>query len=349
MTAADLVRREVDANGPISFSRYMELALYDPEFGFYADGGAGRRRDFITSAETGPLFGAVVARALDTWWHELGCPATFTFVDAGAGPGTLARSILRAEPECAEALDYVAVETSAAQRARHPDTITSVAEMPESVELGVVFANELLDNLPFDICQFVPGEGWSEVRVGISDGGVVEVLVPTGHEPLQGGDLNRRSRVPIPTHAVRWLTRTLASVGTGWVVVIDYAVDRYPVADRDWLRTYSGHERAGSPLDDPGSKDITADVDISALRAVRPTSDEFIQSAWLLRHGIEELVEQGRAYWHQHAAAPDIAAVAMRSRVSEAEALLDPEGFGGFAVLEWTIASTRPTSSTELH
>lgn len=341
MTASDVVRRDIDANGPISFSRYMEVALYDPQFGFYATGGAGRRSDFITSAETGPLFGAVVARALDTWWHELGCPRTFTFVDAGAGPGTLARSILRARPECAGALDYIAAETSAAQRARHPDTITSVAEMPQSVDVGVIFANELLDNLPFDICHFVPGEGWSEVRVGIGDGALVEVLVPTEREPLKSGLPSREVRVPVATHAQQWLTRALGSLGTGRVVVIDYAVDAYPVTDREWLRTYSGHERAGSPLADPGDKDITADVDVSALRAVRPISNEACQSVWLQHHGIDELVDEGRAHWHEHASAPDLFAVAMRSRVSEAEALLDPAGLGGFMVLEWAIGSTR--------
>ena len=50
----------------MNFAEVMEQALYDPESGFYATSGvAGRRGDFITSPEVGPLFGAVVARALD--------------------------------------------------------------------------------------------------------------------------------------------------------------------------------------------------------------------------------------------------------------------------------------------
>ena len=78
----------------------MELALYGAE-GFYtkADGGsAGRRGDFITSPEVGPLFGAVIARYLDAEWKRIGRPDVFTVVDAGAGPGTLARSVLAARP-----------------------------------------------------------------------------------------------------------------------------------------------------------------------------------------------------------------------------------------------------------
>ena len=81
------------------FSEVMDLALYDPSHGFYAAGGAaGRRGDFITSPEVGPLFGAVVARALDGWWRAWGEPDPFVVVEAGAGAGTLAISVLTAQP-----------------------------------------------------------------------------------------------------------------------------------------------------------------------------------------------------------------------------------------------------------
>ena len=91
-------RAEIAANGPIPFERFMELALYGVEGFYMRDGGgvAGRRGDFITSPEVGPLFGAVLARCLDAEWERLGRPDPFTVVDAGAGPGTLARSVLAA-------------------------------------------------------------------------------------------------------------------------------------------------------------------------------------------------------------------------------------------------------------
>ena len=86
------------------FSEFMAEALYGPD-GFYTTGGrAGRRGDFITSPEVGPLFGAVVARYLDAEWQRIGRPGEFTVVDAGAGPGTLARSVLAAGPECSSAM-----------------------------------------------------------------------------------------------------------------------------------------------------------------------------------------------------------------------------------------------------
>ena len=80
---------EIEASGPISFERFMELALYG-EQGFYirVDGGsAGRRGDFITSPEVGPLFGAVIGRYLDAEWERIGRPDPFVVVDVGARAG----------------------------------------------------------------------------------------------------------------------------------------------------------------------------------------------------------------------------------------------------------------------
>ena len=142
-SAADEISAAIAAaGGAIPFSEYMRLALYG-EGGFYTTGGrAGRRGgDFITSPEVGPLFGTVIARALDAWWKELGSPSHFDVVECGAGPGTLARSILAAQPECADAMHYVAVEISASQRALHPKGVESRETMPDGPITGVILAN----------------------------------------------------------------------------------------------------------------------------------------------------------------------------------------------------------------
>mgnify|MGYP000200129863 CR=1 FL=1 len=176
-SAADEITAAIAAaGGAIPFSEYMQLALYG-EGGFYTTGGrAGRRGgDFITSPEVGPLFGTVIARALDAWWKELGSPSRFDVVECGAGPGTLARSILAAQPECADAMQYVAVEISASQRALHPQGVESRETMPDGPITGVILANELLDNLPFRL--FVFDGSWMEAFVSqASSGQFVEVL-----------------------------------------------------------------------------------------------------------------------------------------------------------------------------
>ena len=104
---------------------------------------------------------------------------------------------------------------------------------------------------------------------------------------------------------------------------------------RDWLRTYRGHERGGHYLAHPGRQDITTDVPIDQL----PTPDRSTdQASWLREHGIDELVEEGRRRWTDGAALGDLDALRMRSRVSEAEALTESGGLGGFSVLEWRVA-----------
>ena len=70
---AEIVAERARRLGPLPFDEVVDLALYHPEFGFYSrGGGAGRGQDFLTSPEVGPLFGAVLANALDAWWRELG-------------------------------------------------------------------------------------------------------------------------------------------------------------------------------------------------------------------------------------------------------------------------------------
>jgi SAM-dependent MidA family methyltransferase len=117
--------------------------------GFYTTTGqAGRRGgDFITSPEVGPLFGTVIAGYLDDCWEKLGSPSRFDVVECGAGPGTLARSILAAKPRCLPAMNYVAVEVSAAQRALHPKGCRVARGNARITAInGVILANELLDN-----------------------------------------------------------------------------------------------------------------------------------------------------------------------------------------------------------
>lgn len=321
----------------VPFSDFMADALYGPD-GFYTAGGrAGRRGDFITSPEVGPLFGAVVARFLDFEWERLGRPDPFTVVDAGAGPGTLARGVLAAEPGCSTALHYVAVEVAEHQREQHPAGITSADAMPAGPFDGVILANELLDNLPFRLA--VHDRVWREAFVvALPDGRHVEQL-SSPFDPVPSvlpSVAALGARAPLQDAAAAWIDAARGLLGRGTLVVFDYcAPTTAELAGRpwrDWLRTYRGHERGGHYLTEPGSQDITAEVAIDQL----PEPDTVrTQAQWLQLHGIGELVAEGKAYWEQHAARPDLAAMTMRSRVSEAEALLDPAGLGGFTVLEW--------------
>ncbi len=339
--------RRIAATGPLPVSEYVAAALYDPDDGFYTSptggGAAGRDGGFLTAPEVGPLFGTVLARAIDRWWTELGRPEPFTVIDWGAGPGTLARSVLAADPRCATsgALRWVAVEVSARQRARHLDhrLVMSVAEVGQAVPApvtGVVVANELLDNLPFDVVE-ATGTGWVELRVRTSGHGFELVAAPAAPELVAGlPEVPPGRRVPVQHRARQWVSAARAVISSGRVVAFDYGADTVELAGRaamGWLRAHGG---GGGWLDRPGSCDITTDVALDQIQADHPARVSS-QAEFLCADGIAELVAEGRAGWRERAHVGDLEALAARSRVAESAALLDPAGMGRFRVLEWEV------------
>jgi SAM-dependent MidA family methyltransferase len=212
--------------------------------------------------------------------------------------------------------------------------------MPEEPIEGVVLANELLDNLQFRLA--VHEGAWREAFVTTApDGTFAEVLsAPFDPRPdVLPSRAAHGARAPLQDAAAAWVLAARSHVRRGTVLVVDYTRVRTgelaALPWRSWLRTYRGHERGAHYLADPGEQDVTVDVAVDQL----PEPDAVrSQSQFLQLHGIDDLVAEGRASWAAAAARPDLLALTMRSRVAEAEALLDPAGLGGFDVLEWTIA-----------
>lgn len=327
------------AGGPLRFDHYLAEALYG-EAGFYSGGGhAGRRGDFITSAEIGPLFGAVLARWIGAQFDRLGQPDDFQIVEMGAGTGTLARAILEAAPQWVGR--YLAVELSSAQRALQPTTVTSLASLPGDPIQGVVIANELLDNVPFRLAVF--DDEWREAIVEVApDGSLREHLVAAPPEwSWLPATASLGARLPIQQQAHDLIESIRSRMTSGSLLTFDYCVTSTAQLAgrpwRDWLRTYRGHERGTHYLRHPGAQDITAEV---CLDQLPPGCLSCPQADFLRRWGIEELVAEGRANWLEAATAPTVASLRMRSRIREAESLLDTGGLGGFTALEWTVDSS---------
>ena len=325
----------------LRFDEFVELALYSDQ-GFYRQfGRAGRRGDFITSSEIGPLFGLVIANYLDSVWNEMGRPRQFDVIEVGAGPGTLARAVFASSLGCRAAIRYFAVEKSEVQRKLHPSWVQSVAEYSGDQLVGVVLANELLDNFPFRLMVF--DSCWKESWVIPMQTGFVEELRDISVVPSSLPKVAPHgARAPIQDAARDWVRSTVSSIRQGRLLVFDYArrstarTSRLPW--REWLRTYSNHGRGTNYLKDVGLQDITCDVMLDHV--LDGIDAQFMsQASFLELHGIEEAVEEGRTYWEAHASQPDVRAMMMRSRVSEAEALLDPSGLGAFTVAEVVVGS----------
>ncbi|MEO1146948.1 MAG: class I SAM-dependent methyltransferase [Cyanobacteria bacterium J06638_22] len=153
-------------NGQIPFADFMALALYDPEYGYYATnrvniGGAG---DFYTAPHLGGDFGELLAEQFAEMWRLLDYPNPFTLVEMGAGQGLLVRDILRYlhrhHDACFDAVNYVIVEGSPALRQEQQQRMAKLAQsfgrlhwhtweeiVPDSI-VGCFFSNELIDALP---------------------------------------------------------------------------------------------------------------------------------------------------------------------------------------------------------
>ena len=342
------LRQCLEQHGLLGFDQWMEAALYHPHDGFFTAGGEpGKRgKDFLTSPEVGPLFGAVLANAIDGCWLSLGQPDPFVIVEAGAGAGTLAASILRAEPRCLPALRYVLVERSATLRARHEPLlstqVSSLAGLPaEPLGAGMVIANELLDNLPFQILEFASA-GWQEVVCVAGDAAVTEARRPIANASQQlAAQLAPQAavgdRIPWQRQAAQWVSQAQDLLTEGEVLVFDYGSSTAELAQRGgWLRTYCQHQRGRHPLELPGQQDITADVAFDQL----PQPDVLLtQAQFLQRWGIDELVAQGQAVWREHAAQPTTETLLAGSRLAEAATLCDPDSYGSYQVASWLVRS----------
>ncbi len=241
----DLIRRE----GPIPFSRYMAMCLYEPELGYYARPREqfGKAGDFYTSSDVHALFGRLLCRQFVEFWQTLGSPATVDLIELGPGRGLFARDVLdwaaKKHPEFLRALRYRLVETSPWLRQRQQErlaefvatgqvTIDSdfapalarstpqrakerVAGTPGGDAL-IVFGNEFFDALPVEV---LTADG--ELRVAETDGALTEQTVDPrpqvleyvdryGVHPPVGG------RVEVSLAGLEWMRRIAdAFAGSG--------------------------------------------------------------------------------------------------------------------------------------
>jgi SAM-dependent MidA family methyltransferase len=284
---AQRIRDEIERDGQITFARFMDLALYDPDGGYYrsSDPRPGRGGDFLTAPETHPIFGATLARALDEIWRRLDRPTRFVIREHGAGEGALAASILaglRASGSgLADAVRYQPVEVDPRRIQAFTDRLAA-AGFGAAVEpsdgtpiTGVVLANEVLDALPTH--RVIARDGaLRELLVGSLDGHLVDVEAEPSTPGLaerlaaEGISLVDGQRAEICLALDGWVSQAAPGLERGVLLLIDYGyrADKLydPVRRRDGtLRAYVRHRVHDDPYRHVGRQDLTAHVDVTAV------------------------------------------------------------------------------------
>jgi SAM-dependent MidA family methyltransferase len=295
------IEAEVRERGPIPFSRYMEICLYDPELGYYSRNAEqfGKAGDFYTSSDVHAVFGRLLARQFEEMWRILDSPERIVIRELGPGRGLFARDVLdwseKKFPDFFRTMRYELVEQSTALRARLEETLKRHIESGKAVietsgakaqysrgQVGatevapfqsvhtIVFANEFFDAMPVEI---VSDEG--SLRIDAPNGRFVETWFPSSAEELEF--LDRYSihpepgeRVEISRHSLMQMNKA-ATIERGFVVVIDYGYTREEQLagrHRGTVKAIRQHSVSTNPYEAPGEQDITADVNFTALAAV---------------------------------------------------------------------------------
>lgn len=291
---AEIIRGEILSTGPIAFARFMELALYHPEFGYYeqSPNTVGKEGDYVTNVSAGSVFGELLAWQFADWIRQGEGPPV-TLVEAGAHNGQLAADVLsslqRFSPDVWPEAKYWIIEPSNRRQQWQAATLRDFRPKVEWVKTieevagrdAIIFSNELLDSLPFQRFTWKVAQGcWNELRVGLNNGlftwqscaldserdrsflqnlHALELVLPDGF------------LLDISFAAETWWRKAATGLKTGWVLTIDYGKDTGELlraeGGRGTLRTYSRHQGGSDLLTDPGAHDITGHIHFSALQA----------------------------------------------------------------------------------
>jgi SAM-dependent MidA family methyltransferase len=320
-----LIRKRIATDGPMSFRDFMAAALYEPGMGYYMrdDTEIGAGGDFYTSPHAHPVFGAMLARQAEECWELMGKPREFKVLEAGSGRGFLALDMLDylKGRDLYERISYLIVELNPGLEARqrdllkgHLNIVSWHRDMESAGQVrGIILTNELLDALSVhlvvmqeelrEIYVALAGESLIETPGPLSDPAVGEYLKVFGAELVEG----MRSEVHLAMKD--WLSEAAEALVEGFLLTIDYGLpaDQYYSVDRPQgtLLCYHRHRAHEDFLINPGSQDITAHVNFSALKrwgeSLGLSTLGFTrQGPYLVSLGIDEVITE----WYAESGGP---------------------------------------------
>ncbi|ASK27576.1 class I SAM-dependent methyltransferase [Neisseria chenwenguii] len=308
-----LISQEITAaNKPMPFSRFMELALYAPQYGYYTGGShkIGADGDFVTAPVLTPLFGKTLAVQLNALLPQ----TAGNLYEFGAGTGDLAATlvqnlsdglnryyIIELSPELAErqrALIAQKLPSELFKKVIHLNTL------PESFD-GIIIGNEVLDAMPVELVCRENG-GFRQICVGLKNGGFIQTKQPLTHPGLSTAAENYFPAVEPYTSELHpqqhAFTATLAAKLTrGGIIFIDYGFDAaqyyHPKRSGGTLIGHHRHRTVHDPFFRIGLTDLTAHVNFTDIaQAGTDGGLDLIgyatQSSFLLNLGITDLLAQ---------------------------------------------------------
>lgn len=274
----------------------MDLALYDPEWGYYSRRGGdpgfrevGRKGDFYTSVSVGDTFGLLLAHEISRVWEvDFGRSLPFVLVEQGGHDGRLARDILAGLREIGSpllrGLEYRLVEPRRALRGSLEASLVGGSvdrlRIVDSLEaarasVGLFLCNELLDAFPVDLLVFSNG-GWHERRVGWDAVSARPVWV-VGHLRPEYREFTESLGNEFPEDYVTeicpavdaWMKEAAQLFDRGLWWIIDYGHERadyyLPQRSTGTLRCYREHRAGEDPFTHPGEQDLTAHIDFTRV------------------------------------------------------------------------------------
>ncbi|MGA7292650.1 MAG: SAM-dependent methyltransferase [Terriglobales bacterium] len=278
------------------FSRYMEMCLYDPAYGYYSANAEqfGKAGDFYTASDVHAVFGRLVARQFEEMWRALDRPAKIEILELGPGRGLFARDVLdwtrKKFPDFFGAGTYTLQESSPALRAKLRETLREhldsgraaiSGERGSSIGRGVcrtlgaeipliVFANEFFDAFPVEILS-----ARGKLHIALDNGHLCETWLPPLAEEMEfldryGVHPETNERIEAPLLAQGWARQIAESVAHGLLLVVDYGYTRNEQLAgryRGTLMAYRHHSASPDPYQAPGEQDLTAHVNFTALAA----------------------------------------------------------------------------------
>jgi SAM-dependent MidA family methyltransferase len=268
-----IIAGEIERSGPITFARYMELALYHPELGYYrARDPFGKQGDFYTAEQLQPVFGQVVSHFVDKLTKRDEPNVPYEVLEIGAGRAEMARALTR--------WNYRAFDWN-------------LPFLPAEWH-GLILANEFFDALPVHLLMKT-AQSWNELYVGNSSQGLhfsageLSTTALAGYAETYGVQAGVGGRLEACLVLKAWCDRLSRLLVDGDLLVIDYGYEprellRFPQGS---LMTYKYHRASANLLDQPGGRDITAHVNFGWLRACAESAgfrfhSSSTLSGWLL-------------------------------------------------------------------